>query len=156
MSVYSWVSIHAPTKGATRLAFRFLLRSCRFNPRSYERSDVLAFYAMGLHSCFNPRSYERSDRLVRTVQLYNGVSIHAPTKGATNPTIYSVNDKKVSIHAPTKGATDYREFWGIKTFVSIHAPTKGATPSGLKDSYFLKSFNPRSYERSDSIRPVAR
>ena len=35
--------------------------------------------------------------------------------------------QRVSIHAPTKGATDLYELEKIKDAVSIHAPTKGAT-----------------------------
>ena len=86
-----------------------------------------------------------------TVSLVHHVSIHAPTKGATerwhscvsanssfNPRTHEGCDDTgqcmrckhcaVSIHAPTKGAT--RDIISIvidKITVSIHAPTKGAT-----------------------------
>ena len=57
------VSIHAPTKGATWSArWGKPVLPC-FNPRSYERSDAKG----SVHECsfkgFNPRSYERSDRV---------------------------------------------------------------------------------------------
>ena len=55
------------------------------------------------------------------------VSIHAPTRGATEKTFHVPLYPSVSIHAPTRGAT-----YGIKVRffaigVSIHAPTRGAT-----------------------------
>ena len=54
------ISIHAPTRGATRSRF-FVTIKVDFNPRSHERSDP----KMPFHSCpyhdFNPRSHERSD-----------------------------------------------------------------------------------------------
>jgi len=81
----------------------------------------------------------------------NGVSIHAPARGATalghkvtwdEATFQSTHprgvrqfiryrrgrDINVSIHAPARGAT-----WGLlrglsKEVVSIHAPARGATP----------------------------
>ena len=106
------------------------------------------------------------------LQLMAQVSIHAPTKGATQSGTTGRGERMVSIHAPTKGAT----ITGLKeafiNHVSIHAPTKGATI--MKDViltfrmfqstllrkerhkrmlYYNKhsSFNPRSYERSDKI-----
>ena len=56
----------------------------------------------------------------------------------------------ISIHAPTRGATEYELDHTIPYDISIHAPTRGAT-------FFVKymydqtnDFNPRSHERSDS------
>ena len=56
------VSIHAPTRGATKPTRCVRLLSRCFNPRSHEGSD-----------CLNPRD----------VLNYYLVSIHAPTRGAT-------------------------------------------------------------------------
>ena len=65
-----------------------------------------------LHSClaifenFNPRSYKRSDN--QQIQNYGKVeiiSIHAPTRGATDDTASVLLDISISIHAPTRGAT---------------------------------------------------
>ena len=54
---------------------------------------------------FNPRSHERSD-VTRCVllQLYY-ISIHAPTRGATDNGNYGVVTVTISIHAPTREAT---------------------------------------------------
>ena len=76
------------------------------------------------------------------------VSIHAPTRGATdklqtlsqrycfNPRAHErrdtrccrlINSPKVSIHAPTRGATGVNDTVLVNILVSIHAPTRGAT-----------------------------
>ena len=54
---------------------------------------------------FNPRSYERSDGASALFYPEVMVSIHAPTKGATQYRSVSYHFHMVSIHAPTKGAT---------------------------------------------------
>ena len=126
------ISIHAPTRGATR------------NPLVYQSRSVISIHAptrgatihikfiavMFLN--FNPRSHERSDwwGVVCTSTIY--ISIHAPTRGATkgglhgcshicnfNPRSHERSDKdtadgamqkSISIHAPTRGATVFRHF----------------------------------------------
>ena len=100
---------------------------------------------------FNPRSHEGSDFHFHLHQLlFQSISIHAPTKGATISNIMFLHCKfsfqstlprrerlfrirflsfviRISIHAPTKGATmAYRLFDDLDA-ISIHAPTKGAT-----------------------------
>ena len=77
------------------------------------------------------------------------VSIHAPTKGATFKIIDYKRSFYVSIHAPTKGATAVRTAKPTYQSVSIHAPTKGATSAWWCLYLKYRSFNPRSYERSD-------
>ena len=124
-----------------------------FNPRSHERSDKCGGLSTWEILYFNPRSHERSDkwRICRevfetgfqstlpreerpsTVEPYSSIddiSIHAPTRGATqspcmflqgscyfNPRshersdfqcIYNFLSMLISIHAPTRGATDFR------------------------------------------------
>ena len=56
-----------------------------------------------------------------------GVSIHAPTWGATWVTGYDSVTLQVSIHAPTWGATLRGVHVSMGKIVSIHAPTWGAT-----------------------------
>ena len=79
------------------------------------------------------------------------ISIHAPTRGATNQVMLQPHISEISIHAPTRGATrcnfigfyggkfqstlprgerQIREYISLKTHtISIHAPTRGATQS---------------------------
>ena len=55
-----------------------------FNPRSHERSDLDIPYLFDLCLYFNPRSHERSDFTIIEVVPVFKISIHAPTRGATD------------------------------------------------------------------------
>ena len=108
------ISIHAPTRGATdslpdikahvrqfqstlpqgeRLRLRHAMRSDRadFNPRSHKGSDFNISAPSRMPYNFNPRSHKGSD----SAQAYNAgwsiqISIHAPTRGATNERIIQI------------------------------------------------------------------
>ena len=142
------ISIHAPTRGATFIAlvsslsygFQSTLprgerqqrdqrhsRNCYFNPRSHEGSDYSRLWALLLHQYFNPRSHEGSDSISFDICTMTAISIHAPTRGATEVDPAKYYDQGISIHAPTRGAT--RRF--------------------LKFSPEQGNFNPRSHEGSD-------
>ena len=84
---------------------------------------------LALYKCFNPRTHMGCDALVyRPVKLIVLVSIHAPTRGATNTFQSRVHICVVSIHAPTRGATTQKDVdCRLIHVVSIHAPTRGAT-----------------------------
>ena len=124
----SGISIHAPTKGATKNLVRRLARCQHFNPRSHKGSDGW---------------------MVGWLNGWMVISIHAPTKGATHNKHYYQLWRPISIHAPTKGATGKEAWKALVCRISIHAPTKGATVS---DPYYLLykgDFNPRSHKGSD-------
>ena len=55
----------------------------------------------------------------------------------------------ISIHAPTRGATRINLFSVDKFVISIHAPTRGATSSACYHSRARGNFNPRSHKGSD-------
>ena len=103
--------------------------------------------------------------------LLYSISIHAPTKGATEQWSAKIDRQCISIHAPTKGATKsftycttssayfnprshegsdpgYAECHWLCT-ISIHAPTKGATDTSCRIADASQYFNPRSHEGSD-------
>ena len=111
-----------------RVTIPFNLTIQNFNPRSHERSDKDIISLLQSIINFNPRSHERSDssaaalpsllhqfqstlpreerrEWVSGMRIVDGISIHAPTRGAT----YSFNCLyyilTISIHAPTRGAT---------------------------------------------------
>ena len=144
------VSIHAPTRGATKflqhyghsVLFQSTLprgerrspRRCTyhpprsFNPRSHEGSDIQVLSSVLNSHSFNPRSHEGSDLggfFHRVGSIV--VSIHAPTRGATRYITFPTVDLSVSIHAPTRGATQGDIDFVGSVDVSIHAPTRGAT-----------------------------
>ena len=121
------VSIHAPTKGATRAPPLSCPSLPGFNPRTHEGCDtsMMRWYLRKGFQSTHPRRVRPSiffssfaqrrfqsthPRRVRRRQPAaqggdSGVSIHAPTKGATYGTFQKSQILEVSIHAPTKGAT---------------------------------------------------
>ena len=163
------ISIHAPTKGATLITIQHKKQN-KFQstlPRR-ERQIHLEKHGMNIlfqstlprrerrgnnESCrriwyFNPRSHEGSDRSSRWIDYGYGISIHAPTKGAT--CLYKVRLQldQISIHAPAKGATIQITICSNIIPISIHAPAKGATQTMYFQAVHL-DFNPRSREGSD-------
>ena len=126
-----YISIHAPTNGATVFCI---------NPET-------------AHKHFNPRSDERSDT---SPQLTCGnilISIHAPTNGATELTHQPfIVDRFQS----TLRRTERRSAQILRTsleLISIHAPTNGATVFIRPNMLTPCDFNPRSDERSDYYPP---
>ena len=121
------VSIHAPTRGATRPIAPCSPRSssfnsrahagrdnprrgatprrCRFNSRAHAGRDTCC--AGSASSCwrFNSRAHAGRDCTADITRLRGRVSIHAPTRGATVLVRLQVGGPLVSIHAPTRGAT---------------------------------------------------
>ena len=82
-----------------------------FNPRSHERSDGLQTLSIIFERNFNPRSHERSDRAEAAGSYKGGISIHAPTRGATVKILCNIQFQIIiSIHAPTRGATQFPRF----------------------------------------------
>ena len=73
------------------------------------------------------------------------VSIHAPTRGATDVYANFADYYRVSIHAPTRGATFEESFGKLTDTVSIHAPTRGATAQETSASaaMLFQSTHPR-------------
>ena len=131
-----------------------------FNPRSHEGSDFCAFcnsvmpflfqstlprgerhsgeISEGNQSDFNPRSHEGSDNFYCPVHPIQCISIHAPTRGATDNDVLGFPSTKISIHAPTRGATNRRVSISIQICISIHAPTRGATWAVLRTKLWQK------------------
>ena len=145
------VSIHAPTRGATNFRCAFWVEDMfqSTHPRGVRRA-ARSRCACGLCTCFNPRTHAGCDSYEDWQEAIWGVSIHAPTRGATLLTRRQTPRKRefqsthprgvrhnrgqliqprggVSIHAPTRGATKSEWTKSRNSIVSIHAPTRGAT-----------------------------
>ena len=120
---------------------------------------------------FNPRSHERSDNSSATDKIEVGISIHAPTRGATENRYMRQGWYENFNPRSHERSDDNYELIGDVDIISIHAPTRGATPA--KDitvtwrefqstlpreerRYYsggtpkIHNFNPRSHERSDN------
>ena len=147
-----YISIHAPTRGATSSDPTEKARPANFNPRSHERSDQMrqsgyACLVISIHAptrgattsrfasgCpgfyFNPRSHERSDTegkaLVMLVVLFQSTLPREERHGNRR---HPADADEISIHAPTRGATTSDTDVLKSGYISIHAPTRGATPA---------------------------
>ena len=98
------VSIHAPTRGATE-TMEFVLKRGMFQympPRGGQPSAPTPSCA---RTRFNTCPHAGGNRNIAVVELEVSVSIHAPTRGATNLQFSPCDPNRVSIHAPTRGAT---------------------------------------------------
>ena len=121
-----------------------------FNPRSHERSDTDEWLYDEEYLNFNPRSHERSDAYSPCLFFKKGISIHAPTRGATpsgsngrcvlnyfNPRSHERSDIRGRLKFGNSKNFNPRshERSDVKTLdpiddifsISIHAPTRGAT-----------------------------
>ena len=102
------------------------------------------------------------------------ISIHAPTRGATDGNLHPDDGKLfqstlpreerrktrdtppqsfISIHAPTRGATHDDQVLHGDTLISIHAPTRGATfvRVGLQGFEKFQSTLPREERRRATV-----
>ena len=145
-----------------------------FNPRAHTGRDIIAFVIILVYHVFqSTRPHGARPTILSNNRSLIGVSIHAPTRGATPASvrlrphhIYSFNPRAhtgrdlfpaasrggvfcVSIHAPTRGATTCIALLSRTLRVSIHAPTRGATASTPCAVRTQRSFNPRAHTGRD-------
>ena len=144
------ISIHAPTRGATTRYAPWLIR-CKFQstrPRGARPAvgcelqifkefqstrprgarQVLRFVMHSSHD-FNPRAHAgRDQNSFNEVTAYL-ISIHAPTRGATDMVITSGHKRTISIHAPTRGATV------IYTYEPKAGAFQSTRPRGARRAY---------------------
>ena len=165
------ISIHAPTRGATRLPAFCHLINIRFQStlpqeeRHWENGTIV------IVEKFQSTLPQEERRLPAGLSSApSGISIHAPTRGATDEEAEGDAEEAISIHAPTRGATFCLLIVIPVSAISIHAPTRGATRSAeSRDTYWSfqstlpqeerpnlmlyvansTDFNPRSHKRSD-------
>ena len=105
MQRYFNVSIHAPTRGATFGSICFYLWELFQSTHPHGVRQISRINSKGYRIGFNPRTHTGCDHSL-------GRNIDEPL---------------VSIHAPTRGATERYATFGCAEYVSIHAPTRGAT-----------------------------
>ena len=190
------VSIHAPTKGATYTAGRgglyymfqsTLLRKERLKipPLAYQstlfqstllrKERLFNISPVVTSTLFQSTLLRKERRLMRLrCEMMGAVSIHAPTKGATNEDIdfnfvslfqstllrKERHSSSIVVHSVLEFQSTLlrKERLQLELYhneilrVSIHAPTKGATREQMGGHPISMCFNPRSYERSDAIR----
>ena len=99
-----------------------------FNPRSHKGSDIYGSPHGQAHINFNPRSHKGSD---------------GNTSGNTS-------GNTISIHAPTRGATDAIMSTLTKLFQFQSTLPQGERRSSMHSGSTQTYFNPRSHKGSDS------
>ena len=165
------ISIHAPTGGATDM---YRLWGVGFTFQStLPQGERRFFKAWANIECEFQSTLPQGERpeYKEQIDLLWGISIHAPTGGATQCFLtYTVNKIfqstlpqgerrqsleymllciRISIHAPTGGATKSAQVMPLTEGISIHAPTGGATCGVRPGSTTRYHFNPRSHRGSD-------
>ena len=120
--------------------------SRNFNPRSHEGSDGDRSHRYSNSNKFQS-TLPRGERPNNPFEKYNSkISIHAPTRGATQTIISLTACGTISIHAPTRGATSKGRWVNETHTISIHAPTRGATAISSKNLFqFLAKINKLSF-----------
>ena len=109
--------------------------------------------AMSARASFNPRTHEGCDAGGGGGIPGDGVSIHAPTRGATSVWLSLHHFLCVSIHAPTRGATRYGELsFQSNLFQSTHprGVRRGRRFYRLLQKWF-QSTHPRGVRLTDSM-----
>ncbi len=169
------ISIHAPTRGATRRTHLQACNGANFNPRPHEGCDVTDYSKAVANSGFqstHPRGVRQFTARPRNAAL--NISIHAPTRGATRPSQrIDGNVKFQSTHPRGVRPCPCFSAWHPSLFqsthprgvrpqrtwaftwvavISIHAPTRGATNASSRvKSTASTNFNPRTHEGCDRM-----
>ena len=155
------ISIHAPAKGATQKPYSH--NHMNFNPRSREGSDPIIPFKKLDSTEFQSTLPRRERQLFVAVKVWYPIfqstlprrerleyfdsptvipkiSIHAPAKGATNPSPSCVASTN-NFNPRSREGSDHRlANFGKSSHISIHAPAKGATPHGLAVCNLLAIF----------------
>ena len=127
MTINKKISIHAPTRGATKSCDNIVFLNSISIHAPTRGATVHDFWQFSEFYNFNPRSHEGSDFSFSRAVSSLDISIHAPTRGATKIFDFSFPIFDISIHAPTRGATLFSDVSRMIFDISIHAPTRGAT-----------------------------
>ena len=125
---YIPISIHAPTRGATRQRIKkFAVNLFQSTlPREERRKKLKTYTTWQKFQSTLPREERRRQLCI----LYNTIqiSIHAPTRGATLRHSQQLEDLRY-FNPRSHERSDF-DFTSVAVFfmnISIHAPTRGAT-----------------------------
>ena len=122
-----------------------------FNPRTHtgcDPKDIMLTTDLKAFQSTHPHGVRHG--IVQGGGKFDFVSIHAPTRGATQLYWRCSSSCQVSIHAPTRGATQGIKDQNDLVNVSIHAPTRGATQKTHCTYQDFQGFNPRTHTGCDA------
>ncbi len=121
-----------------------------FNPRAHAGRDVFSKFRPRLRQMFQS-TRPRGARLCRPggCRHRRKVSIHAPTRGATDFQRPAGPSRLVSIHAPTRGAT-IPFVMSVATSLFQSTRPRGARPLSATSPDIAGCFNPRAHAGRDN------
>ena len=126
-----FISIHAPTRGATNIIFIGGIKSIFQStlPREERRKFSTSFCKI-LH--FNPRSHERSDaEKPLKAEISQQFQSTLPREERRKNEILRTAEKRFQSTLPREERLNHQVIFHSST-ISIHAPTRGATNVGEK------------------------
>ena len=149
------VSIHALVKSATGHAKGFLPIRFVSIHALVKSATILFFLFLFRWSGFNPRTREECDQEVSIMWSTSTVSIHALVKSATNHYLYfftvywfqSTHSWRVRRRTFKRNSMTFK-------FQSTHSWRVRLSVLGMQS--IIRSFNPRTREECDEIRPSIR
>ena len=134
--------------GRDKIALTTLTTPISFNPRAHAGRDTSSPSRRALTCSFNPRAHAGRDVAGSVMIGSSCVSIHAPTRGATQRGLGRSRRHMFQSTRP-RGARRLplrsRRYSGV----SIHAPTRGATGNPALCLGFRCCFNPRAHAGRD-------
>ncbi len=145
------VSIHAPTRGATNTEQIYNQIHSLFQSTHPHGVRPVFLYVQQHITSFNPRTHTGCDKSISDISWQFGVSIHAPTRGATTRGDLIDYVKRFQSTHPHGVRRAGRRYYLIWRNVSIHAPTRGATGSYPPNHGFLAVFQST---HPHGVRPV--
>ena len=126
-------------------------RRSNFNPRTHVGCDVLRLACSYKAQSFQS-THPRGVRLNLAGDIFriSGISIHAPTWGATDLNVTVAIRIRISIHAPTWGATP-TAFANLETLIFQSTHPRGVRPAWQSDCKPMSDFNPRTHVGCDLL-----
>ncbi len=149
MRHHSRVSIHAPTWGATCRHRLHRPWATRFNPRAHVGRDLIIRLITGKKTSFNPRAHVGRDDNAGHIPARDGrFNPRAHVGRDQGHGASTVKARGVSIHAPTWGATLVRCGLSVNSLFQSTRP-RGARPQPRESTRPRGCFNPRAHVGRD-------
>ena len=143
------MSIHTPTKGATKGTVTFEIGPVDFNPHSHEGSDPIPAISAIQQRAFQSTLPRRERRVLSCNKRgYFLISIHTPTKGATFQKRTCIHDLIFQSTLPRRERLINMVNVVAKINFNPHSH-EGSDLLYVVTSPSLTDFNPHSHEGSD-------
>ena len=129
LNIKQYVSIHAPTWGATPLGCWYGRSRLRFNPRPHMGGDNDHYNHHDDRYRFNPRPHMGGDPHERRGRTFSRCFNPRPHMGGDGKNFKVTRIAGVSIHAPTWGATVCSKIWRLNLKFQSTPPHGGRRAS---------------------------